>query len=97
MIEFDPEKDRINRAKHGVPLAAGLDVLRDPSMVEFLDRSVDHGEERWITTGHARGVVLTIVYTMRSDRVRLISVRKATHDEARRYFFHRERGGEHER
>ena len=43
-------------------------------------------EERWVTMGRdALGRVLVVVYTWRGESVRLISARKATARERRRY------------
>jgi uncharacterized DUF497 family protein len=43
-------------------------------------------EERWVTMGlDVLGRVLVIVYTWRGESVRLISARKATARERRRY------------
>jgi len=43
-------------------------------------------EERWVTMGlDATGRVLVVVYTWRAESVRLISARKATARERRRY------------
>ncbi|UCI08403.1 BrnT family toxin [Mesorhizobium sp. B1-1-8] len=42
-------------------------------------------EERFIGIGMINGVVLTVVYTERGDRIRLISARKATRHEQKAY------------
>lgn len=94
MIEFDPEKDRRNRAKHGVSLRLGQEVLSDPAALRRLDLSADYGEERWIILGLVRGTVHVAVYTERLDHVRIISVRVATRREADAYYRYRESGGE---
>jgi uncharacterized DUF497 family protein len=44
-----------------------------------------YGEQRMIVIGVANGVFLTIVYTERGERIRLISARKATKHEQREY------------
>ena len=44
------------------------------------------GEERFVTVGtDALGRVLTVVYTWREERARLISARRATRREQREY------------
>ena len=51
--------------------------MRDPSA---------HEEERWVTLGlDALGRVLVVVYAWRGESVRVISARKATPRERRRY------------
>lgn len=85
-FEWDPEKARTNRIKHGVSFETAMQVWRDPHAIFFVDDHVD-GEERW----HAIGVVgsatmLLVVYVERGeDVVRLISARKAVPWERRTY------------
>ena len=86
MVDYDPEKDRRNRAKHGVALEIGARVIADPQARFRPDLTMDYGEERWIATGLVDGVVHVAVYTQRRQHVRLISVRRATRAEADRYF-----------
>ena len=49
-------------------------------------------EDRYITIGSVNGTVLIlmVVYTERGDAVRIISARKATLQERRRYYDHDE-------
>ena len=60
--------------------------FRDPFAVERLDDRADYGEDRFVLTGIAEGVVLVVVYTERSGRSRLISARRATKREQDDYF-----------
>ncbi len=94
MVDFDPDKDRRNRAKHGVPLALGGRVIADPWLMEWPDRSADYGETRWIGIGMVDGGVYVAVYTDRLDHVRMISVRRATRAEADIYYRSRDAGGD---
>ena len=52
----------------------------------FEDPDVE-GESRWILLGmSSQARLLTVVYTLRDgDRIRLISARKATRNEAKQY------------
>jgi uncharacterized protein len=47
--------------------------------------SVRGSEERWLAVGVLGDVEITVVYTMRNDRCRIISARRARHDERRAY------------
>ncbi|WP_292331451.1 BrnT family toxin [Mesorhizobium sp.] len=51
----------------------------------YSDRSMGYEEERFIGIGIVNGLVLTVVYTERGDRIRLISARKATRHEQKAY------------
>ena len=88
---WDPEKDRLNRKNHGLPLAAGVPVLEgDPLALSRPDPHPDG--DRWQTVGSAAGVVvLFVVHTEPVRREdgrevgRMIGVRKATAHERRAY------------
>ena len=83
-FEWDPHKQRVNLEKHGVQFADAIVVFDDALAVTVPDSSGD--EERFITMGNdGFGRLLTIVYTWRSDVIRLISARRATPRERRRY------------
>jgi uncharacterized DUF497 family protein len=83
-FEWDPVKARSNLAKHGVDLADAGSVFLDPWAATARD---DHpSEERFVTMGCDRlRRVLVVSYTWRDDVVRIISARRATAAERRRY------------
>ena len=80
-FEWDESKASENYTKHGVDFEMAMKVFRDPFAVERLDDRGDYGEERFILIGAAEGVVLTVVYTDRDGRIRIISARRATRHE----------------
>ena len=61
-------------------------------MVEVLDDSEDYGEERFLIIGMAGGQLLSVIYTPRQGRFRLISARRATRDEQDHYFTQNSQG-----
>lgn len=82
--EWDPEKASANFNKHRVDFADAATVLYDDNALTMRDERSD--EERFVTIGmDALGRLLVVVFTWRGDRVRIISARKATPREARRY------------
>lgn len=84
-IEFDPAKARSNLAKHRVSFAHAEQALRDPGAVTIEDPD-GQGESRFVTLGmDSLGRILVVVHTPRGDRIRLISVRKASRGESRQY------------
>jgi uncharacterized protein len=88
-IEFDPQKNAENLAKHGVSLAEGDGVLQDPLGLTVEDET-STGEQRWITIGaNSFGTVYLVVWTERDGNERLISVRKP--DAAERKFYETKR------
>ncbi|MEJ0075216.1 MAG: BrnT family toxin [Alphaproteobacteria bacterium] len=80
-FEWDDAKAEENYAKHGVDFEAARQVFHDPFALERLDDREDYGEDRFILSGMADGVVLIVVYTERNGRLRLISARRATKHE----------------
>jgi uncharacterized DUF497 family protein len=83
--KFDPGKDAANLKKHGVSLAEGDGVLSDPLAVTIEDQLAER-EQRFVTLGgNTFGSIMVVVWTQRSDDIRIISVRKATRKERRTY------------
>jgi hypothetical protein len=83
-IEFDPDKDEINRAKHGVSLALAADMDLGATLIEP-DQRYPYGEARFQALGPISGRLYLLAFTMRGDTVRAISLRKANGREKRRY------------
>jgi len=84
-IEFDPEKAALNLRKHRVSFSHAEQALRDPLGITIEDPDAE-GEARFITLGaDSLGRILIVVHTLRDDRVRIISARKASRNEARNY------------
>ncbi|MER9626943.1 MULTISPECIES: BrnT family toxin [unclassified Mesorhizobium] len=88
-FEWDPEKAKRNRAKHGVEFDLAKDVFKDPLHLIVPDRFED-GEQRWHAIGMIQGlVVLLVVHTYPDledeERIRIVGARKATPHERRRY------------
>ena len=84
-IEFDPIKAASNLPKHGVHFAEAEMVLQDPRALTIEDPDAVN-EQRWITMGmDLTGRILLVVYTYRSDQIRIISIRKASRQEREKY------------
>ncbi len=83
-IEFDPDKDDINRAKHGISLAVAADMDLAAALIEP-DQRHPYGEARFQAIGPIAGRLHLLIFTMRGDTVRAISMRKANARERKRY------------
>ena len=81
---FDPEKDRRNRAKHGVSLALAEVLFLGPC-VTITDDRFDYGEMRQIVFGIISARLFACVYSDRNGERRVISLRKANKREVQRY------------
>ncbi|BDB26975.1 hypothetical protein Tamer19_01540 [Cupriavidus sp. TA19] len=83
-IEFDLAKDVINQHQHGLSLAAA-------GLFEFgrallkTDTRKQYGETRYIAYGPIGSRLYCLVFTMRGNTLRAISLRKANSREVRDY------------
>jgi len=82
---WSERKRAINLKEHG------LDFTDAPRVFEGLTFSYEddrfaYGEQRFITLGLLAGVPVSIAHTESDDEIRIISFRKATGREARRFF-----------
>jgi len=85
-FEWDDDKAAENRRRHRVSFEEATLVFGDPFAIEQLDLREAYGEERVVLTGMSQGQLLTVVYTEREGRVRIISARKATRHEQDDYY-----------
>jgi len=71
-FEWDQQKDRLNREKHGVSLSEAQHAFLDPNRVIALDRkhSTD-AETRYFCFGNVGGRVLTVRFTCRENNIRI--------------------------
>jgi uncharacterized protein len=84
--EWDDDKAKHNLAWHGLSFSEARKVIEDPNSIDDIDDRFHYDEERSNRIGMADGRVLTVAYTMRDDRFRIISVRRATKRECDDYF-----------
>jgi uncharacterized DUF497 family protein len=84
-FEWDDAKATENLRKHRVSFAQAAAVFLDPFAVEWVDAREAYGEERLILLGMSAAQLLSVVYTERADRIRIISARRATRYEQAYY------------
>jgi uncharacterized protein len=58
----------------------------DENRIEHEDDREVYGEQRWITVGLAGAFEVTVLYTARENRIRIISARKADSYERQAYW-----------
>ena len=83
-VEFDPAKNAVNLAKHGLSLADAADFDFDAALVEVDDR-MDYGEVRYRAFVRMDGQGYCLVFTVRGETLRPIGYRRAHDKEMRRY------------
>ena len=81
-FEFDRAKSAANLEKHGIDFTDAQALWSDPDRLEIPARSLD--EPRTQVVGRIGNVVWS-AFTMRGDRIRIISVRRARDEEEAAY------------
>ena len=90
-FEWDPQKARINLQTHRVSFEEAATVFNDFQAVTIFDPDHSEQEDRWITLGiSAKGRLLVVIHTFKEEisdsiRIRIISSRKATKIEKKKY------------
>ena len=83
-FEWDSKKAATNFRKHGVRFAEAATIFEDDALRTMADEHED--EERFVALGTGSfGRILVVVYTLRCNRIRIISARKATRAERNQY------------
>jgi uncharacterized protein len=82
MADFDPAKETVNLSKHGVSLARWVDLEVGEIVT---DDHFDCGEPRFRAYGYIDGVAHCLVFTVRDERYRPISLRRVHKKEMKRY------------
>ena len=84
-FEWDDVKAARNEANHGVTFVMARVVFQDPFALDWRDDRQVYGETRYSTVGMVEGRLIYVAYTMRDERIRVISARGAEPHERRRY------------
>ncbi|MFT5632298.1 MAG: uncharacterized DUF497 family protein [Rubritalea sp.] len=82
-FEYDPEKSNTNKEKHGLDFEEAQALWFDPDNVGFVAKSDD--EHRFAIIGGLKKKLWVGFYTLRENRIRIISVRRARPNERKLY------------
>jgi hypothetical protein len=83
LFEFDPRKNELNQAKHGIDFNAAQQIWEDPNRVVIPARTTD--ESRYLLIGKAFDKHWSAVFTLREETIRIISVRRSRPEEIEIY------------
>jgi len=81
--EYDSNKSLSNKQKHGIDFEEAKLLWNDDRMVEILTSY--EGEERFINIGKISVKFYTVVTTIRTEKIRIISARRARKKEIEIY------------
>ena len=82
-FEYDPEKSKANKAKHGIDFEEAKALWSDERLLEAPARTDD--EPRYLAVGKINGRHWSAVCVPRGGNVRIISVRRAREQEIEHY------------
>jgi uncharacterized DUF497 family protein len=84
-FEWDDIKAADNERDHGISFEMARAAFNDAFSIERVDRGHNDPEERFALLGMVEDRLLFVSYTLRGERIRIISARKAEPHERRRY------------
>lgn len=84
-IEWDDNKNVINKKKHGISFETAANVFLDENLYIDYDEFHNDDEDRWKVVGMVNNI-LAVIYTERGEKYRLISARPATKKERNDYY-----------
>ena len=82
-FEFDQRKNHSNKKKHGIDFVEAQKIWDDPDLLAIPARTTD--EPRILVIGTLQGRHWSAIITYRSDRIRIISVRRSRSEEVDLY------------
>lgn len=82
-FEFDPKKSESNKQKHGIDFYEAQELWDDPDLIEIPVKVGD--EERFLVIGQISGKHWSGVITYRTEKIRIISVRRSREEEVEIY------------
>ena len=81
--EWDENKSRLNKEKHGIDFNAATNLWNDKDRIEIQTTFPD--EDRSILIAKIENKLWAVIYTKRNDVIRIISVRRARKKETMLY------------
>lgn len=75
-FEWDNTKAAANLRKHGIPFHEAVAVFTDPRCIVLSAARAQDGEDRAKAIGSIAGRLFAVVFVMRGDVCRIISVRR---------------------
>ena len=84
-FEWDPDKSDANLKKHHIDFE-GAKTIWEGRVLELESLQRQHAEDRFLAIGLYKGREITVVYTRRENRTRLISARRARNNEREFYW-----------
>ena len=84
-FEWDDVKATTNWRVHGITFEMAREVFKDIFAIEWADDRHGDSEQRFVILGMVENRLLFVSYTLRGERIRIISARTAERFEKKRY------------
>ncbi len=84
-FEWDENKNSQNIAKHFIDFE-DIKPVFGKKMIVKEDKRKNYGEKRFIGIGEMKNIAVVVVWTLRNNKIRLISARKANLTERKIYY-----------
>jgi uncharacterized DUF497 family protein len=82
-FEYDRNKSRTNKEKHGIDFDEIQKIWNDENLIEIPAKNVD--EPRYIAIGKIKEKHWSVIITRRNEKIRIISARRSRNDEVKLY------------
>ena len=79
VFEYDEEKSKLNKEKHGIDFFEAQNLWNDVFRVIIPAKTLD--EDRCLLIAEYKTYIWSAVYTIREEKIRIISVRRARRNE----------------
>jgi uncharacterized DUF497 family protein len=83
-FQWNAAKSAANEVKHGISFLQAAQIFRGP-VLKTKDARHDYGEVRFVGLGIFDGELLSVVFTERDGDIRIISARRASKNERKKY------------
>jgi uncharacterized DUF497 family protein len=83
MFEFDKNKSELNKKKHGIDFETAKKLWEDSNRIEIPARWID--EPRYLLIARLNGEFWSAIFTLRKNKIRIISARKSRNYEKEIY------------
>ena len=82
-FEYDNQKSERNKKKHGIDFVEAQLLWEDPDVIMIPARTV--GEARYLLIGMYDNKIWSAIFTVRNQKIRIISVRRSRKNEEEIY------------
>ena len=82
-FEFDEQKSKRNKEKHGIDFVEAQRIWEDPEVVMIPAKTIS--ESRYLLIGKYDNSIWSAIFTLRNQKIRIISVRRSRKNEEEIY------------